>query len=136
MSPNTANRAPTRWSMLFGVVIFVAALGAYLYGETQGIDTSVIWLVSGPILVALFIGTKVDDAKSAAEQAAAQTNGMLDPRIQSAVARALADRDAARTRQAQGDISAPPPPPGTTYHLVSSPASPSPQRAVDPPGAL
>ena len=118
--------------MTFGVVIFLASLAAWLFGEMHGIDTNVVWMVSGPLLVALFIGTKVDDAKTAAEQAVAQTNGVLDGRIKSSVAAALADRDAARTRQANGDIGHPPPP-GTAYLTPDSP--PSPARAIPEPPA-
>lgn len=130
MSPTSTR--PSRWSMTFGVVIFLASLAAWLFGEMNGIDANVVWMVSGPLLVALFIGTKVDDAKTAAEQAAAQTNGVLDGRIKSSVAAALADRDAARTRQTNGDIGHPPPP-GTASTWAPTPASPA--RAIPEPPA-
>ena len=109
---------PTRATMAFGTVVLLAALAAWLYGEKNGIDTNIVWVVVGPITVALFMGGKVDEAASAANQAAQQTNGVLDGRIKAAVAGALADRDAARTRQAQGDIS------------EATPQPPSPPRAA------
>ena len=90
--------------MVFGTIIFVATLAAWLYGEQMGVETTTLWTVSTPVVMALFIGTAVGEAADAARQAAAQTNGAMDPRIKAAVAAALADRDAARTRQAVGDL--------------------------------
>ena len=103
MNGNT--RVPTTITMLFGVVIFVATLAAWLYGESVAhVDTTIVWTVSGPIILALFVGHQLGATADAAQQAANQTNGVLGDRIKAAVAAALADRDAARTRQAQGDI--------------------------------
>ena len=96
---------PSTATMLFGVIIFVATLGAWLWGETHGVDTNIVWVVATPVITALFVGQQIGAAADAAKQAAAQTNGGLHDRIKSAVAGALADRDAARTRQAQGDVS-------------------------------
>ena len=105
MNGNT--RVPTTITMLFGVVIFVSTLAAWLYGESVAhIDTAIVWTVSGPIILALFVGHQLGATADAAQQAANQTNGVLGDRIKAAVAAALADRDAARTRQAQGDIGA------------------------------
>ena len=78
---------------------------AWLYGESVAhVDTTIVWTVSGPIILALFVGHQLGATADAAQQAANQTNGVLGDRIKAAVAAALADRDAARTRQAQGDI--------------------------------
>lgn len=100
---------PTAVTMGFGVVIFIATLAAWLYGETAHIDTTIVWTVSGPIILALFVGHQLGTTSDAAKQAASQTNGTMEARVKSAVAAALADRDAARTRQAAGDIGAVPP---------------------------
>ena len=103
MNGNT--RVPTTITMLFGVVIFVSTLAAWLYGESVAhVDTTIVWTVSAPIILALFVGHQLGATADAAQQAASQTNGVLGDRIKAAVAAALADRDAARTRQAQGDI--------------------------------
>jgi hypothetical protein len=91
-------------TMGFGVVVFVATLAAWLYGEAHHVDTTIVWTVAGPIILALFVGHQLGTTSDAAKQAASQTNGVLDARVKAAVAAALADRDAARTRQAQGDI--------------------------------
>ena len=95
---------PNAATMAYGTVIFLATLAAWLWGETHGVKTDVLWIVSVPVVGGLFLGESISGAKKAAEQAAAQTNGLLDGRVKAAVAAALADRDAARTRQAQGDI--------------------------------
>lgn len=95
----------TWWSVIAGCVVLAMSLAAWLYGEVRGIDTSIIWTITGPVVVALMIGTQVATAADAAQRAAAQTNGALDARVQASVAQALAARDAARTRQRQGDIS-------------------------------
>ena len=105
MNGNT--RVPTTITMLFGVVIFISTLAAWLYGESVAhVDTTIVWTVSSPIILALFVGHQLGATADAAQQAANQTNGVLGDRIKAAVAAALADRDAARTRQAQGDIGA------------------------------
>lgn len=97
---------PTTVTMTFGVVVFIATLGAWLYGESVAhVDTTIVWTISGPIILALFVGQQLGAAADAAQQAANQTNGVLDGRVKAAVASALADRDAARTRQSQGDVS-------------------------------
>jgi hypothetical protein len=106
MKPST----PTALTMGFGVAVFVATLAAWLYGETVHIDTTIVWTVAGPIVLALFVGQQLGNTADAAKQAASQTNGALDARVKAAVAAALADRDAARTRQAQGDIGTSVPP--------------------------
>lgn len=95
---------PTAVTMGFGVVVFVATLVAWLYGESVHVPTTILWTVAGPIIIALFVGHQLGTTADAARQAASQTNGVLDARVKAAVSAALADRDAARTRQAQGDI--------------------------------
>lgn len=94
-------------AMTFGTVIFCATVAAWLYGAERGIDTTVLWSVTPPIIGFLFIGGALNKTAEHAEQAAVQTNGSMDSKIKSAVSSALADRDKARTRQAQGDISEP-----------------------------
>lgn len=97
---------PTTVTMTFGVVVFLGTLAAWLYGESVAhVDTTIVWTIAGPIILALFVGQQLGTATEAAQQAANQTNGVLDARIKAGVAAALADRDAARTRQAQGDVS-------------------------------
>jgi len=94
-------------AMAFGTIIFVATLAAWLYGSERGIDTNVLWSVVTPVIGFLFIGGALNKTAEHAEQAAVQTNGSMDSKIKAAVSSALADRDSARTRQAQGDISEP-----------------------------
>ncbi|PKQ22216.1 MAG: hypothetical protein CVT65_14565 [Actinobacteria bacterium HGW-Actinobacteria-5] len=105
---------PTAVTMGFGVVVFVATLVAWLYGESVHVPTTILWTVATPIVLALFVGHQLGTTADAARQAATQTNGTLEARVKAAVATALADRDAARTRQAQGDISAAPTTPVAT----------------------
>lgn len=95
----------TTASMIIGVVVMAIGVAAWLYGELHDVDTSILWTVLPVILGALFIGTTMADTKAAAQAAATQTNGTLESRVKAAVAAALADRDAARTRQSVGDIS-------------------------------
>lgn len=112
---NDNKSVPTAVTMGFGVVVFVATLVAWLYGESVAhVPTTILWTVAGPIIIALFIGHQLGTTADAARQAATQTNGTLEARVKAAVATALADRDAARTRQAQGDISAAPTTPVAT----------------------
>jgi hypothetical protein len=94
-------------AMTFGTIIFCATLAAWLYGEAHNIDTTVVWTVTTPVIGFLFVGASLSKTAEHAEQAAVQTNGSMDSKIKAAVSSALADRDAARTRQQQGDISAP-----------------------------
>lgn len=94
-------------AMTFGTIIFCATLGAWLYGAERGIDTTVLWSVTTPVIGFLFIGGALSKTAEHAEQAAVQTNGSMDSKIKAAVSSALADRDKARTRQAQGDIAEP-----------------------------
>ena len=126
MKQNAAGR--TVATMLFGTIIFLAATGAWLYAEMMGVSTDILWLVVVPIVSALFVSQPLANladrthaAGDAARQAANQTNGVVDERIRGAVSTALgeqlpgivkaaassalADRDAARTRQVRGDIS-------------------------------
>lgn len=96
MKPNTS-------TMIFGVIIFLAALGAWLWGETHNVNTDILWIVTTPVIGALFIGHQLGATAEHAQQAANQTNGLLEGRVKSAMSSALADRDAARTRQTQVD---------------------------------
>ncbi len=104
---STSSRGQSIAAMGFGTIIFVATLAAWLYGSERGIDTNVLWSVVTPVIGFLFIGGALNKTAEHAEQAAVQTNGSMDSKIKAAVSSALADRDSARTRQAQGDISEP-----------------------------
>ena len=99
---------PTTAMMIIGTIVFVATLGAWLFAEFNHIGTVALLAFAAPVVVALFVGQQLGATRDAAQQAAAQTNGALDSRIKAGVAAALADRDAARTRQANGDISGQP----------------------------
>lgn len=99
------SKGQTVSAMAFGTIIFIATLCAWIYGSLNGIDTTVLWSVVTPVIGFLFIGGALNKTAEHAEQAAVQTNGAMDHKIKSAVSSALADRDSARTRQAQGDIS-------------------------------
>ena len=97
-------KSPNLSMMIVGAVIFAMSTGAWLYGEWCGFDTTVIWTVATPVVGALFLVGPITQAASSAQQAAQQTNGQLEARIKAAVSSSLADRDAARTRQAAGDV--------------------------------
>ena len=101
------NRTTT--TMVFGAIVFITTVGAWLYGESHDIDTTILWAAAVPIIGALFIGQSMTATRTAAEQAASQTNGALESRIEGVVARVigaqLSARDIVRTRQARGDIS-------------------------------
>ncbi len=99
----------TTTSMIVGVVVFGLTLPTWLWGEAHGIDTTILWAVVTPVVGALFIGDRIGQAITASQTAATQTNGTMYDRMYAAatqaVASQLAARDAARTRQAQGDVS-------------------------------
>ncbi len=101
---------PSISMMVIGTVIFVAVLGAWLFAEMHDIPGSsgIIFTFAGPVVTALFLSGRIGQAADAATQAAIQTNGTLEQRVQTAVSKALAVRDAARTRQELGDIGATP----------------------------
>ena len=92
---------------IIGVVVFLAVLAAWLYGEERGVDTEILWITATPVIMALAVGQGLANTANAAKQAADQTNGTLEARIQASLTSALAARDAARTRQAAGDIATP-----------------------------
>ncbi|MGW5239503.1 hypothetical protein ACWEOW_11270 [Monashia sp. NPDC004114] len=87
-----------------GTLITLAVIAAWLWGKTNGIETTELMAFAVPVVGALFLVTPLTKAADSAAQAAQQTNGAMDARIKSAVSAALADRDAARTRQAVGDV--------------------------------
>lgn len=115
----------TKVDRVLGVVVFVVVVGAWLAGKRWGIDTSELVAFSVPVIGALFLVGPINKAADSSAQAAAQTNGVLGARIEAAVSAALAKRDAARTRQAQGDISGGP----------GTPTAPGPQSVEDTPTA-
>lgn len=90
--------------LVIGALVTLAAIGAWVFAKLNNLDTGELMAFVVPIVGALFLVGQVAKGAEAAQQAAQQTNGMLDARVKAAVAAALADRDAARTRQAVGDI--------------------------------
>ena len=86
-----------------GTVLALATMAAWLWGATHEVDTSPLFAFVVPIVGALFLADRISDAGDAAKQAAHQTNGNLEARVQSAVASALANRDTARTHQSRLD---------------------------------
>lgn len=115
-----------------GTVIVLATLGAWLYAEANGIGTGPLLGFVVPVVGALFIGRNLGTAKEAAQQAATQTNGGLEARVKSATAQALAERDAARTRQVQGDITYTATPSGPTAEQLAYTATPNGPTAGQP----
>lgn len=97
-------RTPSVAMMVIGTIIFVTVCGCWLYAEMHGVGTGALLAFAVPVVGALFLSGGIRDAVSAAEKAANQTNGNLDQRIEAAVSRANAVRDAARTRQEKGDV--------------------------------
>lgn len=111
-TPGTGRRGNGLGQQVIGAVIFVVVTAAWVFCKLNKLETGELLAFAVPVVGALFLvgsvdraGDKAEKAADAASQAAQQTNGVLDARIQSAVSKALATRDAARTRQAQGDIS-------------------------------
>lgn len=100
---------PPLGASLVGLAYLVVLVGAWLLAESMHIPTEPLWLITPLVLGVVLIGQPLSTIASNAKAAATQTNGSMDARIQAGVARALADRDAARTRQAVGDsgLSAP-----------------------------
>ena len=90
---------PTVANMIFGVIIFVTTLAAWLWGEKNGVNTDVLWVIAVPVITALFIGNSLGKVANATQQTALQTNGTLDTRIENAVTRSLASRDVTRAKQ-------------------------------------
>lgn len=95
------NDKPTTTMLVIGTVIFVTVTGAWLLAEFNHIGTGALLAFAVPIVGALFIGHQLGTTADAAKQAANQTNGILSDRVEAAVTKALAARDAARTWQAQ-----------------------------------
>ena len=62
----------TIWTMIFGTIIFVATLYAWLYAEQHSIDSSVLWPVAVPVITALFVGQQLGAIGKAANQAVVQ----------------------------------------------------------------
>lgn len=95
--------AVTVTTMIFGVIIFLATVAAWLWGEKNGVKTDILWIVAVPVITALFIGHQVGTAAKSAEQAAQQTNGTLNGRLEEAVTNVLAKRDITRAKQSISD---------------------------------
>lgn len=94
-------------TMIFGTIIFIVSLAAWLYASERDMPTEIIWVVAIPVITALFIGESLAGTARNAAKTVEQTNGAMGARIESAVAKALGNRDAARTRQARGDKDTP-----------------------------
>lgn len=94
-------------TLVVGGLVFTVTAGVWLGAEAIGVSTGPLLALAGPVIAALFLAGPVGSAARDAQTAANQTNGGLDQRVKAAVSAALADRDAARTRQALGDIGAP-----------------------------
>ena len=114
------NEKPTTTMLIIGTIVFVVTIAAWLVAEFNDVPTGALLAFAVPVVAALFLANGLNRTTAAAQQAAAQTNGALDARIKAGVAAGIAEqlpaietaaaaanakRDAARTRQAQGDIS-------------------------------
>ena len=114
------NGKPTTTMLVIGTIVFIVTIAAWLIAEFNHVPTGALLAFSVPVVAALFLANNLNRTAEAAQQAAAQTNGALDARIKAGVAAGIAEqlpaieqaaaaanakRDAARTRQAQGDIS-------------------------------
>lgn len=115
---------------ILGAVLFCAVIAAWIYAKAHHIDTTELLAFAVPVIGALFLVGPINAAAQSSAQAASQTNGVLDARIQSAVASALRNRDAARTRQAQGDVSE------AGSAPTANPASPLGESSTDPSPSL
>lgn len=89
--------------LIAGCVVFVATMVGWLIAETHGVDSEPIFYVAAPVISTLFLAPGINKAVEASTEAARNTNGVLDSRVQAAVTSALAHRDAARTHQAEQD---------------------------------
>lgn len=96
----SSSKGQTVAAMLFGTIIFVSTLVAWIYASLNDIDSTVLWSVVTPVIGFLFVGGALNKTADHAEQAAIQTNGSMEAKIKAQVASALAERDAARTWQA------------------------------------
>lgn len=105
---NSNGKGQTVAAMLFGTIIFIATLVAWIYASLNDIDSTVLWSVVTPVIGFLFIGGALSKTAEHAEQAAIQTNGSLEAKVRAQVSAALADRDAARTWQAANTSQLPP----------------------------
>jgi hypothetical protein len=80
------------------VVMFLAVVAGFVIMAIRGDDTSGYVAAFTPILGAVFVASKVDSRSDAQDAAlttiTTQTNGVLTARIKSAVAEALAEKDA------------------------------------------
>ena len=103
----------TNFSMVIGAIVFLGTCTGWYFGELHGINTVPLLAFAIPVVGALFLAGPIGTAATAAQQAANQTNGMLDARIENGVAAALAKRDAARTWQAQQAPTTVPPTPSS-----------------------
>lgn len=118
---------PTLGMMIIGCIIFVSTLATWVYAESIGIPTGALFAIAGPVIGALFLVGPISTAAKSAEQAAQQTNGVMEERMIAAASKALAIRDAARTRQARGDIAADTPSAAVTEQTFATAGYPRPE---------
>lgn len=107
LNDRPAAKGQTVAAMAFGTIIFLATTAAWLYGSEKGIDTTVLWTVTTPVIGALFIGGALSKTADHAEQAAIQTNGSMEAKIKSQVATALAERDSTRAYERTTQLAPP-----------------------------
>lgn len=93
--------------LIVGLLVFAMTCATWLFAAINGIDPGPLFYIAGPVIASLFVAPSLGKAADNAAQAATQTNGQLDARLEAAAGRALAKRDAARTRQAVGDVGIP-----------------------------
>lgn len=60
-----------------GVVIVLAMIAAFLWGEAHEVDTTPLLAILSPVVGALFLVPKVDALRSTTQQVAKNTNGHL-----------------------------------------------------------
>ena len=83
--------------IISGTIIFVCLSVIWLLAAIRDIDTGALLAFGVPVIGALFLTGQIADARTAAQQAAQQTNGALDARIVAGAMHAASMRDAAKT---------------------------------------
>ena len=96
---------PRLYVMIVGLLIFTVTCVSWLFAAIHKVDPGPLFYIAGPVIASIFLAPAIGDSAKNSAIAANNTNGQMDGRIKSAVASALSERDATRTRQAVGDIS-------------------------------
>lgn len=60
-----------------GVIIALAMIAAFLWGETHNVDTTPLLAILSPVVGALFLVPRMDGLQRTTETVARQTNGHL-----------------------------------------------------------